>query len=108
MSNGFRTDNELLARRAGAFDGLAERAGRIVDELRTSVDAHGECWGDDEVGQAFAEGHVAAVEAALAGIGGLPRGLADMRTQLIGTATTYAESEHTSHTAIRGVGREYA
>jgi len=105
MTDGFRTDNELLARRAGAFDGLAERAGRIADHLRTEIEAYGPCWGDDEVGRAFAEGHVGPAQAALAGIGALPGGLADLGARLVATATTYAESDHTSHTAIGGAGR---
>jgi hypothetical protein len=105
MTGGFRTDNELLARRAGAFDGLAERAGGIADDLRTEVEAYGQCWGDDEVGRAFAEGHAGPAGAALAGIEALPDGLAELGGWLVATAATYAESEHTSHTAIGGADR---
>jgi hypothetical protein len=105
MTGGFRTDNELLARRAGAFDELAERAGRIASDLRAEVEAHGPCWGDDEVGRAFAEGHVGASQAALAGIAALPGELTELGALLIATATTYLESERTSHTVISGAGR---
>lgn len=105
MTDGFRTDNELLARWAGDFDGLAERAGRIADDLRTEVEAYGQCWGDDEVGHAFAEGHVSPAQAALAGIGALPDGLTELGGWLAATARTYVQAERTSHTAISGAGR---
>jgi len=105
MTDGFRTDNELLARRAAAFDGLASRAGRIADDLRAGVEAYGPCWGDDDVGHAFAEGHVRPAHAALASIGALPDGLTELGARLAATATTYAQAEHTSHTAIGGAGR---
>jgi hypothetical protein len=105
MTDGFRTDNELLALRAGAFDELAERAGRIADHLRTEVEAAGSCWGDDEVGRAFAEAHAGPAQAALDGIAALPGGFTELGAQLIATAATYAESEHTSHSAIGGAGR---
>lgn len=103
MTDGFRTDNELLAQRAGAFDGLAERAGRIVDDLHTEVDSP--CWGEDEVGRAFAEGHVGSAQAALAAMGALPGGLTELGARLVATATTYAQAEHTGHTAIGDAGR---
>jgi hypothetical protein len=107
MTDGFRTDNDLLSRRAGAFDGLAERAGRIVDDLRAGVESHGQCWGNDDAGRAFAEGHVGPARAALRGIGDLPDGLTDVGSRLRATAITYAASDETGETAVRGAGREY-
>jgi hypothetical protein len=106
MTDGFRTDNELLARRAEAFEGLSERAGLIAGDLSTEVAGYGRCWGDDEVGRAFAEGHVRAAEAALAGLGALPGGLADVGSRLIETAVTYARSDHTGETAIHEAGQQ--
>jgi hypothetical protein len=100
MTDGFRTDNELLARRAAAFDGLASRAGRIADDLRAGVAEYGPCWGDDEVGHAFAQGHARPAQAALAELGALPDGLTELGGRLAATAATYAQAEHTSHTTI--------
>lgn len=104
--SGFRTDSELLARRAEAFDGLAARADRIAGALRLQIDDYGACWGADAVGAAFAEGHVTAADAALSGIEALPSGLADVGFRLIETATAYAASERTSQTAIGDVDRQ--
>ena len=105
MSNGFRTDVELLANRAAAFGGLSASAGRIADDLRAEVEQYGECWGADEVGRSFAEGHVEAAEAALTGVDTLPGALADFGSRWTASATTYAQSEHTSHTAVSGAGQ---
>ena len=104
--NGFRTENELLAQRAQAFGGLADRADRIATDLQTGVAEYGVCWGRDPVGRAFADGHVEAADAALTGIGALPEDLSDLGSRLTATASTYAASEQSSHTTIRGTGRE--
>lgn len=106
MTDGFRTDNELLARRAGDFAGFAERAGQIFDELSSGVESHGACWGSDAPGRAFADGHVEQASAALRGIGDLPDGLSDVGSRLRATAITYAESEQASETTVRGAGRQ--
>ena len=105
MSDGFRTDNDELAQRAGAFAGLSDRASHIVSDLTDRLSACGECWGDDEPGQSFAECHVAPATAALHAIEALPRGLLDVGWRLSGTAVTYGESEVSSDHAVRGAGR---
>lgn len=38
---------------------LAEHAGRIAGELKSTVDSLGPCWGEDEIGRSFAESHAA-------------------------------------------------
>lgn len=102
---GFRTDNDDLAHRAGAFAGLSERADRIAAELNDTLDGYGVCWGADVVGQSFADTHVAAAQAALDGLGSLPAGLLDVGTRLGDTATTYDDAEQTSGNTVRGAGR---
>ena len=103
MIGGFRTDNELLAHRASAFAGLTERAGRIAGDLRNGVESHGRCWGDDEVGRAFAAGHVEPADATLQRISELPDGLADVGERLRATAITYAESDQHGEAAVQSV-----
>jgi uncharacterized protein YukE len=103
--NGFRTENDELARRAGAFAGLSERARGIVDQLNDSLGGYGDCWGSDAVGRSFAETHVGPAEAALQGIGALPGGLFDVGIKLGDTAATYADAEQTSTGIVRDAGR---
>jgi uncharacterized protein YukE len=104
MTSGFRVDDGLLARRAGAFDGLAERADRIAGDLDERLSRHGECWGGDAVGLAFAEGHVEPAGAALRDIGTLAAGLRDVGGRLGDTATTYRESDLAAGDTVRAAG----
>ena len=105
MNDGFRTDNEALAWRAGAFAGLSERADRIVADLTDRLSSYGECWGSDAAGQSFAECHVEPASAALEGISALPGGLLDVGSRLAATAATYAWSDVDSDDAVRTAGR---
>jgi hypothetical protein len=104
MNDSFRTDNEALFHRAGAFAGLSERAGRIVGDLTDRLSSYGECWGDDAPGQAFADCHVEPATAALQAIGTLPGGLLDVGGRLTATAARYDESELSGENAVRGAG----
>ena len=106
MNDGFRTDNEALAHRAGAFTGLSERADRIVADLTDQLSEYGECWGNDAAGQSFAECHVEPASAALQSIEALPGGLLDVGSRLTATAATYARSDEDGDEALRGAGRE--
>jgi uncharacterized protein YukE len=54
VKDGFLADHERLARHAGDFGGLAEQATSIAGELDRTLDALGESWGTDDVGQSFA------------------------------------------------------
>lgn len=104
--NGFTADHELLARRAGEFTGLSERADRILTTLSGTLDGHGACWGGDAAGQAFARSHVSPADTAITAISELPDGLRGIGDALARTAATYAESEHTSTSVVRDAGRE--
>ncbi len=105
MIGGFRTDNEALAERAGAFARLSEQADRIVADLTDQFSVHGECWGGDAAGQSFAECHVEPASAVLQSISSLPNDLLDIGSRLSATAVTYAESELDSGDAVRIAGR---
>lgn len=89
--NGFRSDNDGLTARAGEFDDLAGQARRIADDLRRAVEATGQCWGSDEVGQRFGTTHVPASQDALRRIEHLPTRLAQMGSKLADTARTYRD-----------------
>jgi hypothetical protein len=104
MSSGFRTDNDVLAQRAGAFTELSVRADRIADDLTGQLSSYGECWGSDEPGRAFAGCHVEQVTAALQVIEALPGELLEIGSRLSETAAAYAESEASSDHAVRGAG----
>lgn len=107
MTDGFRTEHDQLASRAGAFGGLSQRAGRIDGDVRGAVDSFGACWGNDEVGQAFAAGHTGPANATLRDLGQLAGGLTDVGDRLRAAARTYAESDQYGESQLRAAGRDY-
>jgi len=105
-SHGFTTDTEVLAVRARAFAGLSDRADGILGALNETLGTHGDCWGSDAAGQAFARSHVEPAGATLTDIGLLPDGLRDVGVRLGDSAVTYAESELAGGDTVRAAGTE--
>lgn len=104
--HGFTADTDALVRRAGAFAGLSERAGGIVDSLTETLGSYGDCWGSDAAGEAFARSHVEPAGTALDGIGRLPAGLSAIGVRLRDSASTYVESEVAGIDTVRAAGTE--
>lgn len=93
MTDGFQVDTAALARHASDFPNLADRAGKIHQELATALDAAGRCWGDDAAGQAFAGGHVQPAGQTLDRLGDLSSQLADVGERFATTARAYQQSD---------------
>ncbi len=94
--NGFQVDAAKLARHAGEFPDLAERAGTIHGELAAALDAAGACWGDDPAGRSFADGHVQPAGQALDQLGALPQRLAEVGDRFTATARGYQRADTNS------------
>lgn len=95
MDNAYRVDPDQLASHAGQFDGLAERAGQIHGELRTTLESLGSPWGEDDAGQSFAEVHSGPAAETLSRLGALPDQLGDVGTRFVAAAHTYDDAEVT-------------
>ncbi|MGJ7908810.1 WXG100 family type VII secretion target [Actinopolyspora sp. H202] len=100
---GFQSDLGKLAEHAGEFTEHAEHARRIRDELRTALDASGECWGADEAGARFAELHLPGAERALRRLERLPDELAEMGTNLSEAADTYRRTDEAAAEGLAGI-----
>ncbi|MEU5695370.1 hypothetical protein [Actinosynnema sp. NPDC020468] len=98
--SGFQSDLNRLTQGAGDFDAFAGRAGRITTELSTSLDALGECWGDDAVGRSFAAGHVKPAADALGGLDAVHRGFGGVSRRFAETERTYRGVEEGNTTAF--------
>ncbi|GAA4861925.1 hypothetical protein [Saccharopolyspora sp. CA-218241] len=72
--DGSRADGADPAR---GFGELADRAERIADALRRALSDAGECWGQDDVGTAFAAAHRDPARSALERVAALPERLRD-------------------------------
>jgi uncharacterized protein YukE len=95
--DGFSTDPEALARHAGEFDGLAERAGKIAGDLNQTLDGLGKPWGDDEVGQSFASVYSGPSDTTRAGLTGTSDHLDDMGSRLKAMAAAYQNVDSAAH-----------
>jgi hypothetical protein len=95
MDHEFRVDPDQLADHAGQFDGLADRAGQIHGELRTTLESLGSPWGDDDAGRSFAEVHSGPADETLGKLGALPGQLGDVGTRFVASARTYDDAEVT-------------
>jgi hypothetical protein len=100
MNDAFQADPEQLATHAGQFEGLAERAGRIHTDLRTTLDSLGAPWGDDDAGRSFAVVHAGPADETLTRLDALPGRLGDVGTRFVASARTYADAESTGVTAL--------
>jgi hypothetical protein len=98
---GFHADSDRLARHGADFAGHADRAGEIVAGLRRTLDRLDGCWGADEVGRSFAEGHVPAAGEALDHLGALPDRIALVGGRFTDTAAAYRAVESDNLDVLR-------
>jgi hypothetical protein len=106
MNDSFQADPELLATDAGEFDGLAERAGRIHTDLRTSLETLGSPWGDDDAGRSFAGVHTAPADETLGRLEMLPGQLGDVGGRFVASARTYGDAETTGVTELTATEKD--
>ncbi|CAM3620774.1 WXG100 family type VII secretion target [Kibdelosporangium persicum] len=91
MNGGFLTDYERLTRHAGEFGGLAERAASIAGDLNRTLDALGQPWGNDEVGQSFSAVHSGPSRDILGSLDAAAGRLRDMGDRLTAMAKAYRD-----------------
>jgi hypothetical protein len=106
MNDSFQADPELLATDAEQFEGLAERAGRIHADLRTTLDSLGTPWGDDDAGRSFAGVHTAPADETLGRLETLPGKLGDVRNRFVASAQTYDDAETTGVTELTATEKD--
>ena len=101
MSSGFSADPAKLRQHGDEFAGHAERAGEVHRQLSQAVTEAGQCWGDDEAGQAFAAAYQQPAQDTLSKLGALPAGLADVGLRFTGTADRYEQTEQDNAANLR-------
>ncbi|MET0132603.1 MAG: hypothetical protein ABW215_03320 [Kibdelosporangium sp.] len=102
MNDGFRSEHESLARHAGDFAGLVDRAGSIAGELTGLLDSLGRSWGADEVGQSFSAVYNGPSAETRKGADAMSGQLDDMRTRLTTMAAAYRDVDEST---ADGLGR---
>ncbi|MQA61715.1 MAG: hypothetical protein GEU86_09510 [Actinophytocola sp.] len=105
MTDGFFADAERIAGRSKDFDAFAERAGKVADALRTTLESTGKAWGDDAVGESFEAVHGDAARSVLDAVAGLRGELTEVGAKFADAAAAYREAEYGGQTDIGGVAR---
>lgn len=54
MADSLRADTDALRARGPRFGAVADDVAAAAERLRSVIEAEGECWGSDQIGQAFA------------------------------------------------------
>lgn len=106
MNDSFQADPAQLVTDAGEFHGLAERAGRIHADLRTTLDSLGSPWGDDDAGRSFAEVHAAPADETLDRLEALPGRLGDVGGRFVASAKTYDNADATGVTELTATEKD--
>jgi hypothetical protein len=106
MNDSFQADPAQLATDAGEFHGLAERAGRIHADLRTTLDSLGSPWGADDAGRSFAGVHAVPAAETLGRLQELPDRLGDVGSRFVTSAKTYDNAETTGVTELTATEKD--
>lgn len=104
MSDGYAADVDRLARRSADFPDLADRARRVAETVRATLDATGAPWGEDEVGSSFAAAHAGPAAQAWELLSGLGDDLADVGARFSKAAAGYRASEEDVMTGLSAAG----
>ncbi|WP_328404711.1 hypothetical protein [Nocardia sp. NBC_00403] len=75
MNESLRVDADLLRALAPELTALADLAHKELTQLKATLEAEGQCWGDDEPGLTFGESYVPEAEKGLAGYANLVENL---------------------------------
>jgi uncharacterized protein YukE len=99
MGEVMRVDPAALRDAGAGFGSLAASFDAALSTLLAALDAEAGCWGQDEIGVAFAGSYLPAVKEIQAAWAGLTRGVAE-----VGDAVVTAAS-NVDHTEARAQGR---
>ena len=89
--SGFEVDPTALRSASPKFSSTGDKLADAWEALRSVMDAEGQCWGNDEAGQKFAQGYTPAADTAREAFPGLARGITDIRAELDDTAATWEQ-----------------
>ncbi|MEV0331154.1 hypothetical protein [Nocardia sp. NPDC050717] len=80
-------DPEALRGTQPVFDSIATTLTTAVNQLAAALAAEGECWGNDEIGQAFAQNYTPGVEQGKTSVGNLAKTMTQLGANMVTIAT---------------------
>ncbi|MFE6920290.1 WXG100 family type VII secretion target [Nocardia sp. NPDC057663] len=87
-----------------SFDAVASTITTAVDKLAAALAAEGECWGGDEIGQAFAQNYTPGVEKGKTSVGNLAKSMTQLGTNMVTIATKLSEQDTATAAQLNQTG----
>ncbi len=84
-AGGMRMDPAGVRGGAAKIGNVGDDLKKVFDKLKAALDAEGDCWGRDEVGQKFADQYVPGQEGATEALPKVAKALAGIKTNLDNT-----------------------
>ncbi|CAM4390229.1 hypothetical protein NONI108955_24275 [Nocardia ninae] len=84
----FRVDPDALRATRPGFTSVADKITAAAQNLRRVIEAEGECWGSDKIGQSFAKNYTPSVPKALKSIDGLSKAMGNLGDRMVAAANT--------------------
>ncbi|MFG1792289.1 WXG100 family type VII secretion target [Nocardia sp. NPDC049149] len=95
MTN-FRADPDALRATRSGFADVADRIAAAAANLRRVLDAEGECWGSDQIGQSFAKNYTPGVPKALDGVDKLGTTMNNLGDRVVAVANALQNRDQTN------------
>ncbi|AHH15810.1 WXG100 family type VII secretion target [Nocardia nova] len=97
----FRADPAALQATEPKYNDVSDRVITAVQTLKRITEAEGKCWGDDEIGNKFAEGYVEPAGQALTGGSNLGAILSSMASNMVSAAQTLQQQDEANAAAVQ-------
>ncbi|MFD4357274.1 WXG100 family type VII secretion target [Nocardia sp. NPDC058519] len=88
-----KADPDALRTTQSSFDSVASTLSAALTTLTAALAAEGECWGGDEIGQAFAGNYTPGVEQGKTSVGNLAKSMTQLGTNMVTVADKLVEQD---------------
>jgi hypothetical protein len=90
---GFQVDSDGVRSQAAILAQCGDQLAQVLNGLRATLEAGGEPWGTDDLGQKFGENYTKPANQGFASIAGLGTALANVANELVAQADAYDQVE---------------
>ncbi|MGW0516518.1 WXG100 family type VII secretion target [Crossiella sp. NPDC003009] len=104
MSGKTRQNADGIRAGAGRLSRVGDDLAKAATSLQSALTGEGQCWGNDESGQAFAKDYVPAADAVSKGIADVAQGLINVAKGLNDQATTMEQADTGSAANLKASG----
>lgn len=95
-----KVDPQALRATQPSFTSVADTITTAAAALASAISNEGECWGNDEIGQAFAENYTPGVDSGQQAVTGLATVMTQLGANLVTIATAFETQDTTTAGAL--------